>query len=440
SDLAGDPRSGVVVDGRNAFGPWALSAFDAALAGLEGVRIAELRADPLTGATTAVTEEPLLVCPGGIPFADLTPASCPRADDAGVRLERTVTTGADGATLTASDRFISTDARAHALELRYAHRQSGGPGAYRLGWEAGAGFRARAAGETPPSPPGRVSTVELRAEAADPLPGPANPLGAITFSTRPDALRFTGPSAFEAAFTRTVPAAGALQIVQRFAAATDAAALAGHVATAEAEAAASGPRVGFTSPTAAAGFSREYVLTGRAEAPGAIAALVVNGRPVRPAADGSFAVPMELSPGANPVSAEVTDAAGDRAATSATIAFSPPPASASYLRPVYRRGVVTLPVTCQALAGTSCVVRSTLSARFKRKIGRRARFKTVVLQRLQITVPAGTSTVARIRVGARNRALVRKYRRLRARLELVQDGVTTTAGKPARRWYGVTLK
>jgi hypothetical protein len=149
---------------------------------------------------------------------------------------------------------------------------------------------------------------------------------------------------------------------------------------------------------------------------------------------------MDLEPGTTVVDAQVTDAAGDRGTATTAISFTPPPASATYARPTYRRGVISLPVTCRALTGTTCVIRSVLSARFKRKIGRRARYKTVVLQRLRITVPAGTSTVARIRISARNRALVRKYRRLRTRLELVQDGVTTAAGKPARRWYGVTLR
>ena len=51
-----------------------------------------------------------------------------------------------------------------------------------------------------------------------------------------------------------------------------------------------------------------------------------------------------------------------------------------------------------------------------------------------------TSKTATIRLSKRNRKLVRKYRRIRARLEVVQEGVTDAAGKPARRYWGVTLK
>lgn len=86
------------------------------------------------------------------------------------------------------------------------------------------------------------------------------------------------------------------------------------------------------------------------------------------------------------------------------------------------------------------MVRARLTARFKRKVGRRRRYKTVLLYGTTFRIPAQTSTTATIRLSARNRALVRKYRRIRARLELVQEGVTDAAGKPARRYWGVTLK
>jgi hypothetical protein len=438
--LAADTRSGLVVDGRSTFGPSPLAAFDPALDGLDGVQIVALSTDPQTGTTTSVTREPFLVCPADVAFADLSPATCPQVRDAGVQLERTVATGADGATLTASDRFVSTDGLAHAVTVRYSHRQAAGPNAYRVPWEPDPSFRARTSGELLPTPPARVSSIELRAEASDSVPGPQNPLGAVTLVPRPDQLRFTGGASFEVTYARRVPASGALQVVQRFAAATGAAELAALVSAHEAAARASAPRVEITSPTLASGFDNAYVLTGRAEGLGAITALDVNGRTVVPAADGAFSVPLELRTGPNPVSVTAVDAAGDRTEAAATISFTPPPASASYTRPTYRRGVILLPVTCRALTGTSCVIRTALSARFKRKIGRRARFKSVTLQRRTIAVPAGSSTVVRLRVSARNRALVRKYRRLRARLELVQAGVTSASGKPARRLYGVTLK
>lgn len=435
---AGETRAGVQVDGIDAFSPGAAAALHTASAtasGLPGIDVERLDVDPITRDVELVTVEPFVTCgAANVTAAEADETSCPELHGSGVALRRSVLLRPVARSVEVRDRWVSTDGREHSLDTLYEHAHSAAsvmPG-QRFPWVDGGNWIARVAGDEVVPPAGRVATLFVRRQPdTGPSLIPAYTEGSLTISPRPDALRFTGGGRFEIAHRRTVPAAGALGIEHRFTVGTDRAELEAQAAEMEQRARA-GLAIAITSATQVSGYDPSYVVSGVAVTSGGARSLVVNDRPVALRADGSWSATMQLAPGANPLTASVTDHAGDSASTAGSVTFSPGPAQSTIVSGAVRKGVLNVRLRCQTLPGASCSGRLKLTARVTRvkrtKRGRRNSTKTVTLAARAFSLRNGEGSARPARLSRTNRRLVRRYRIRRAALTLTQTvgGVTKT--------------
>jgi hypothetical protein len=200
--------------------------------------------------------------------------------------------------------------------------------AQRFPWVGGGSWTARVAGDQVAPPAGRVATLFARGSPEPPqIPNhieiPSYTQGSLTISPRPEAIRFTGDAQFEVAQRRTVPASGALGIEHRFTVGTTSAEVEAQAAEMEQRARA-GLAIAITSATQVSGYDPSYVVSGVAVTSGGARSLLVNGQPVALRADGSWSASMQLAPGVNPLSATVTDHAGDGASANGSVTVDDP--------------------------------------------------------------------------------------------------------------------
>jgi len=270
-------------------------------------------------ADDAVVSEsnPLVRCSGDV-------VSCTNGfQSAGVRWDRTTTTDADGTAFEQRDTLTSTDGAAHSVAawIGYSALTGGGDTpAFGLSWVDGGARTPRPAGAEFAGPAGRPPVtlfVNRSAEAVD--SDPLWPRGAITWDTAPSVVRFGGSKEAAARFEGiTVPASGSATLHTRYLAGTRAAALAAgaqkHRDVARAPALTLGGTVdGGTVLTPG------VTLRGSASDTEGLASLVVAGRAVTPAADGSFSVTLPLALGSNRLEAVATDAAGQATRAALTV-------------------------------------------------------------------------------------------------------------------------
>lgn len=436
---AGETRSGVQVDGVNAFSPAAAAGLhpgSASAAGLPGITVERLEVDPLTRELELVTLEPFVTCgAANVAASEADETSCPELRGSGVALRRTVVAHPSSRSVEVRDRWLSTDGREHALDALYEHgHTAAGLPAQRFPWVGGGSWTARVAGDQVAPPAGRVATLFAWGSpepsfSTDHGQIPLHTQGSLTISPRPEAIRFTGDAHFEIAQRRTVPAAGALGIEHRFTVGTTSAEVEAQAGEMEQRARA-GLAIAITSATQVSGYDPSYVVSGVAVTSGGARSLVVNGQTVTLRSDGTWSAAMQLAPGANPLTATVTDHAGDSVSTAGSVTFSPGPSQAAILAGAVRKGVLNVRLRCQTLPGASCSGRLKLAARVTRvkrtKRGRRNSTKTVTLATRSFSIANGEGSVKPVRLGRSMRKIVRRYRIRRAPLTLTQSvgGVT----------------
>lgn len=434
-------RSQLQVDGINAFAPDAaqsLYAGSASASGLPSITVESVDIDKATGDVTHVSTEPFVTCPttGGanVTADSATAGSCPEFVPSGVAVKRTVVLHVATSSMETKDRWVSTDGKAHDIDVLYAQYQHEAPPAqigYRFPWVDGSTAGTHVAGDVIAPPPGRVSSIFVKVKVDSPDDDPRYTQGSLTLSTKPDLIRFTNGFIFELGYRRTVPATGALPIDQRFTVGTRRAVVERLASDMETRAG-NGLGVAITSATKVSGYDPAYTISGTTTTQGGVKSLVVNGAAVAPSADGSWSARVQLKPGANPLSATVTDNAGDSAAAAGSVSFTPGPAQSAVLKGGVRKGVLSATVRCQTLPGTTCAGRLKLTARVTRvkrtRHGRRRSTKTVTLATRTFKLPAGDRAVPTVRLGKATRKLVRKYHIKRATLTLTQNvgGVTKT--------------
>ena len=440
SSKPGETRSQLQVDGVNAFAPAAAhelwSGADTA-SGLPGIKVESVDLDPVTRDVTHVTTEPFVTCPTGgganITDAAASAANCGSFQPSGVAVQRTVVIRPATRSVETKDRWVSTDGRAHEIDALYDQSQNDGPGVngYRFPWVDGTAFSAHAAGDVVPAPPGRVTSLFARSKLTSPDDDERYTQGSLTLAPRPDLIRFTSDSRFEVGYRRTVPATGALGVEQRYTVGTKRAAVEALAATMEQRANA-GLAVAITSATQVSGYDPAFTVSGATATPGGVRSLVVNGAAVTTKADGTWSTTIQLAPGANALSATVTDNAGDSASTSGTVTFTPGPSQATVLSAGVRKGVLSALLRCQTVPGATCKGKVKLTARVTRtkktRRGKRKSTKTITLASRSYSVPRGDRAIRTVRLGRANRKLVRKYRIKRGTLTLTQTvgGITKT--------------
>ena len=416
-------RSSVTVDGKNAYTSGEEAAINDSLPGLKGLTIDHF--SHLGNAVSVTMTEPFLTCP----------APCSAYQDAGIALRRTAETNTANRVMTVTDEWLSTDGRPHALDILFQYEAGGGTPEFGLPWIDGGAFKTYTGGTVAP-PPGRVSTIYEHNTVGD----PGDTSGTLTLSARPASMKFTGNNSFQLQFLRSLPATGAVTIVSTYTASTGAFD-SGSVASAEAAANASGPRVAITSASSATG-NPAFTVTGTASSQAGVTSVAVNGAAATVAADGTWSAPLTLIAGANPVSAVVTDGDGETATAAASVTFTPtlgPVASAAVAafgaKPVFKKGVLTLNLGCQGQPGQVCSIGVLLTSGVV-KAAAKGKAKVVTLLKKTVQVPAGAVHPVKLKLSRAALKRIPKGRALTAKLALSQ----AVAGKATTKRYTLKLR
>lgn len=318
-------RAQVQVDGRNAYDPAAAASLFPNSATFPKTLAASVNFDPTSGLVSSTAHEPFVVCNG--PNADPpTAITCPSFSDAGVRLERTVTTSGGGRAVTMTDTWSSSDGAAHSLDLLYDDVVGvAGFGDGNRGWQfAGqSGFAQYGAGAAVPAPASAPSSILVRTNvrAADGDPNEA--FGAITFASAPAGFRFAGNGEMEEHRPLVVPAGGSASLTYIYSVGYTAADVTHLALTAQDRLQPLAVHV--TSPAdGATALAPPVTITGTATAGSGIASVVAAGQTVPVAPDGTWSANVALNPGSNTINILATDAAGASAQGQLTVLYQPP--------------------------------------------------------------------------------------------------------------------
>lgn len=337
-------RSEVQVDGRNAYDAASAQALFGAAGGnpasqdLTGFPALSVSVDwdPTTGLASSNAEEAWALCDGPNQEKQAYP-TCPRFDDAGVKLGRRVSAGDGGRVVTMADTWSSTDGRPHTLDLLYDDFVGPSGGTATRGYEfpGQGGFAARLEGDAVPGPGQAPGSVLVRTNLAASDGNPAEAFGAITFSKAPEEFRFAPapppppgsppPSdELEEHQVLQVPAGGSASLTYVYSvgySAGDVKALA-----LAAQDRFQPPALSITSPANGATVSTPSVaLAGTASSGSGIRSLSVGGQPVAVGPGGVWNATIPLTPGTSTISAVATDGAGATASAQVTVVYRPPP-------------------------------------------------------------------------------------------------------------------
>jgi hypothetical protein len=349
-------HSEVEVDGRQAYGSYAAdglfsggpNSYDNS--GFPALTSAVAQ-DAQTGDGTITESERFVTCPDAPGNFPATGANCsPSFAASGVQLTRTLNQSDDGRTVTVTDSWKSTDGSPHQLRLHYDNGENSCCGDPRWAWP-GQEATAFAAGDIVDGPFGAPDSM-LGQVSGTASPSTAYPAFALTWDTAPSRARYYGgggccppPSAMRFLLDYdnvAVPATG--EKVLRFAYSADSSAAGADRRATHVRDLWGAPTVTITAPANGATLNAASVsVGGKALDNVGIASLVVNGMSVTPAADGTYSVPVALTPGPNTLTATVKDAAGNTAAASETVTYSPPrvaPPPACVVPSVKRGGTV----------------------------------------------------------------------------------------------------
>jgi len=305
--------------------------------------------DPLTGDVTITETEPLVFCSAGNPGS-----GCSALVTAGATLTRTIVQTDDGRLATVDDTFSDTSGTARSLEVRYDQhvgRDAGESGAAtRPTFDVdGGGYAARQTGDQPELAPEAPGIIGIQGDPDNGAPGLENPQGAIVYSSAPDAVRFgyandplpnlttglfpLGPARpdingddaaqFELTYERTLPAGGDVslghayvQALTRGEADTVAALTAAGLVT---------PSLAIDSPADGATLTdATATVAGHAGDRFTAVTVTVNGVDAPVAGDGTWSLPVTLTPGSNEIVAIATNGAGKTTQVAETLIYTPP--------------------------------------------------------------------------------------------------------------------
>jgi hypothetical protein len=323
-------RSEVQVDGHNAYDPAAAASSFAGLAGFPKTLAVSVQFDPTTGLVSSTATEPFVFC-SGTNAETPTAAACVSLVDAGVTLQRTVTTSDDGRVMTMTDTWHSSDGVAHTVDLLYddvVGVQGFGDG--NRGWQfpGQAGFTQYGTGASVPAPTAAPGSILVRTDVTAPDGDPNQASGTITFDSQQAGLRFASNSELEEHRVLPLPAGGdaSLTYVYSLGSTSADAARMGLAAQDRLQPLA----VTITSPGSGSSVSSSPVtVTGTAVAGSGIGSITIAGQTVPVEPNGSWSANVPLNPGSNALPVLATDAAGITAQGQLTIVYQPPSVAGS---------------------------------------------------------------------------------------------------------------
>ena len=359
-DAPSATRSGLRIDGADAYPPAAAARINGAGAGLPGITYS-YTLEPGTGNLAIHVSEPLVRC------ADATypPTiqSCATFVGTGVTDTRTISQGHDGHVSTITDVFSSTDGAAHALDLLWEndqrfHGATGDSTQLAFQFPGQSGFSKHDAGEVValPAAPGTILIHMDGAPDGDPGTGQ----GAIVYDRPADSATFIYSAAnvdeFNLHQTGTVPAGGSTTF--RFAYAQDYTATDLAALTDAAADPFGSPTVRISSPANGALIHASTVTVGGTAIDNVgVSSLTVAGHAVALGPGGAWSTAVALSPGANTIAAVAHDAAGDTGEAQIGVTYQPattPPVKAKTKCKVPRLTGKTLKAAKKALDKAHC--------------------------------------------------------------------------------------
>lgn len=197
----GGVRSGLQVDGRNAYLPRAARFIFPNNPGFQALSYTASR-NATTGRTTIRAVEPVVVCPSNTFPA--TNVSCPKFLTAGLRLERTIVADDGGRQVHVSDVWRSTDHKAHTVSAHYYQSVQGYDAApisgptrvgVKLPWLSSA-YQTFTVDKLLAGPTRVPSSIYVRDDTTAPNGSLDWPRGAISFDVAPSKIHRTSNSDF----------------------------------------------------------------------------------------------------------------------------------------------------------------------------------------------------------------------------------------------------
>ncbi len=440
-DPATEKRSETQIDGVNAYGPanahYIQNALKVTIPGAPQVTVTKTFEG---GLATIHETDPLVRCAPET-IVPPTTKSCTEFVPLGVQLERTWQTSNAGQVAKMTDRWVSTDGRAHELGALYDQETVNAEkegGAYEF---PGTGkFAATTKGQEIALPAG-PGAIYYKEDAATPGSGDGqHPQGAIVYDRSPSGAApvYRGTAAgesyngFEMPYTGKIPAGGAYTLQMAF---LQAYALSEVQSLTESVKAGFAPALGISTPTGGATVSTPSVtLAGTTTDALGTPSLTVNGQAVSVSASGPWSTSVSLKAGANTIAVVAKNELGLTTEKSITVTYAPPPppvAHASQVGSAKRsNGKVTFTIACTGAAGTSCEIESTLTTIEKTRHGRlvavsarhhrtKNRSARVVVGSSKLTIPAGQRVTIAIALNATGKSLLARFGRLPVHLSVV---------------------
>jgi Glucodextranase, domain B len=469
-------RSEIQVDGANAYLPANAGELFAGSENDPGFPVLKYRyeVEPASGNLVLEETDQVVRCAPGASTYPPTAVSCSSFVPTGVEAYMAITQADNGRVAAVTQWFYSTDGAPHTVDLleqnQFEHVNEDGE--LDFPW-LGEGFQKYGtAGQQLAAPVASVpGSLLIKGSASVPDGSEESPEGALTFSNPPEGETVVGStlnpeSWLDLHYHRAIPAGGSFALgftysdgfllseVQQLAASAQASYL---------------PHLAISAPAEGSVTSAPHVtVSGTAEDQTGISSLVVAGRSVPVAANGSWSATVPLSPGANTITATATNVFGYTALAHTTITYVPtvltlkgrPEASG-------KRGArgVRFTLSCQGAPGTSCEGVATLTStehkRGKRLVAlsarRRARTRKRPIRLIRVSVskptsfsiPAGQTRALFVALNATGRRLLSLAHKLPVTLSVTltngPNGSTlvarvgvlvTRGGKPKARHRG----
>ena len=326
-------RSEVQVDGRNAYDAASAQALFAAangnlasqnLPGFPQTLTDHVVWDASTGLLTSDSVESWVECSGQNEEVQVF-QTCSSFVPSGVQLERITTTSDGGRVVTITDIWSSTDGKPHMVDLLDDDvvgpelQPTGTPG---FEFPGQTSFSEYGPGADLPGPSSAPGSILVRTNMAAPDGSPTEAVGAITFGVAPSAFHFVNSDEFEEHNTLEVPAGGSASLSYIYSVGYSVADLSGLALTAQDRF--EPPSVVIGPPASGTVTVPTTTLSGSASAGSGIASLVVDGKSVPVASNGTWTAQVSLSPGTNTITAVATDGAGATAQAQVAVVYTPP--------------------------------------------------------------------------------------------------------------------
>jgi hypothetical protein len=388
NDFADNPsasnhaRSGIEVDGQQAYGPYSADVLTSSASGIPSITLS-ITQNSSNGNLTIVETEPIVTCN----------SPCTAFSPSGVQVQRTITQTDDGHIVYIDDAYSSTDGFSHTINLLLENEQdfmaegaTPVPADVSYEFPGESTFTPHASGDTVSVPATAPASI-LVENNVQPDGSTSGGRGAITYGqpvSNPFAFG-TGPygaSTFDAANAFTVPASGSVPI--RYAYSTEYTSAAAQQDAYAAEDKFQAAMIAISSPADGATVSSSPVtVTGTASAGSGVKSVTVNGVAAT-VSGGSFSATVPLSKGANTLTAVVTSNGGASASASETVTYATP---AGPVAPVAHTGSAkNIRTTSAELTGT--VTPGSASTTYKFEYGKSTSYgKTTAM----VTLPASSS-------------------------------------------------